>query len=253
MTRTLAIFRKEIGAYLNSPIAYGFMMIFLVYTALEFFIFPQASPTGGILGNFFMQGQASLTAYFSRFALGFGVLVPALCMRLWPEEYKSGTIEILVTLPVRSWEIVVGKFLAMVALIALTLALSAATVVWSVSSLAVGDLDMGPIIGGYIGALLMGSAFCAVGLFTSSFTREQVVGFIGALIVCVVLAVVGTSRIDLMTPDSLQPVGKFIGFSGRFASIEKGVLDIRDAVYFLSVTLIFVFLNVTVLQYRRLK
>ncbi len=153
-----AVFRKEFGAYLNSPIAYGFMLAFLIYSALEFFIFPQVGPSGGLLGNFFMQGQASLTGYFSTFAVAFGIFIPALCMRMWPEEYKSGTIEILMTLPIKTWEIVVGKFLAMVALVLFTLVLSLG-VVWSVSSLAIGDLDYGPVIGRYTAALLMGAAF----------------------------------------------------------------------------------------------
>ena len=252
MPRMLAIWRKELRSYFNSPIAYAFLLLFLIYAALKFFIWTSPDEFGRPRGNFFLQGEASLTDYFSVFPIALGVLCPALCMRLWPEEYKSGTIEILMTLPVRAWEVVVGKFMAMVSIIFLALLFSL-SVPWTVNRLAVGSLDMGPVIGGYAAALLMGAAFCAIGLLTSAFCREQVVALLVAFVVCVPLAVMGTPDIDVFTPSWMSPIGKFIGFSVRFDSIEKGVLDIRDIFFFGSFIAAVIYLNVTVIESRRLK
>ncbi len=248
----IAIWKKELRSYFNSPIAYVFMIVFLAYAAAKFFIWTSRGPTGEFRGNFFVQGQASLTDYFSVFPLALGVLTPALCMRLWPEEIKSGTMEVLMTLPVRAWEVVMGKFLAMASILAITFLFSLA-VPYSVSQLAVDGLDMGPIIGGYVGAFLMGTAYCAVGLMASSFTKEQVVALLLSFVICLILCVAGTPDIDLFTPKWLSPIARFVGFSVRFESIEKGVLDIRDMFYFLSVTAAFVVANISIVEYRRLK
>ncbi|MEZ6195819.1 MAG: ABC transporter permease [Planctomycetota bacterium] len=252
MSRVIAIWGKELRSYFNSPIAYAFMILFLSYAAAKFFVWSSAGPYGEQRFNFWVRGEASLADYFSVFPVALAVLVPALCMRLWPEEYKSGTVEVLMTLPVRSWEVVCGKFLAMLSILVATFLLSL-SVPWAVSRFSVEELDMGPIVGGYVAALFMGAAYCSVGLLSSCFTREQVVAFLGALFICVPLAVAGTPDIDLFTPTWLSPIAKFIGFSVRFESIGKGVLDLRDLFYFASFTALFVFLNVTVVEYRRLR
>jgi ABC-2 type transport system permease protein len=248
----LAIWRKELKSYFNSPIAYIFMWFFLVVTALKFFFLRGEGPQGQIRDNFFVTQEASLTAYFSVFPIALGVLVPMLCMRMWPEEYKSGTIETLMTLPVKAWQVVCGKFAAMLSILAVTFALSL-TVPWSVNEAAVSAIDIGPIIGGYVGAFLMGAAYCAVGLLMSSFTREQVIALLSTFIVSLPLALAGTAYVEGPTPDWLSPIAKFVGFAVRFQSIERGVLDMRDMLYFLSVTVLFVFLNITVVEARRLK
>ena len=250
--RTIAIWKKELRSYFNSPIAYIFIWFFLILTAVKFFFLRGEGPQGQLRDNFFAAGEASLTSYFTIFPFALGVLVPMLCMRLWPEEYKSGTIETLMTLPVKAWEVVVGKFMAMISILIVTFALSL-TVPWSVSLVAVQSLDMGPIIGGYVGALLMGAAYCAVALLMSSFTREQVVALLAAFIVCLPLSLAGTSYVEGPTPVWLSPIAKFVGFAVRFQSIERGVLDLRDMFYFTSFTILFVFLNVTVVEARRLK
>lgn len=252
MSTVISIWKKEARSYFNSPIAYLFLFFFLVYAALKFFIWTSPGAYGTFRGNFFIRGEATLTDYFNVFPYAMGLLVSVLCMRLWPEELKSGTIETLMTMPIRSHQIVFGKFLAMLQIVALALAISL-TVPISVSTLAVDGLDWGPVIGGYIAALLMGAAYCSIGLFASSFTREQVVALLVSLVVCGILAFAGTPDIDLTTPEALSPIGKFIGFAVRFESIEKGVLDVRDMFYFLSVTGIFISLNIAVVEYRRLK
>lgn len=252
MSRTFAVWKKELRSAFDSPVAYAFLIVFLVYAGLKFFVWAGRGPHGEFRGNFWLQGEAAITDYFSVFPLALAVLVPALCMRLWPEEYKSGTVEILMTLPVRAREVVLGKFAAMLTIVALALLLSL-SVPWAVSQVAVDGLDVGPIVGGYVASLLMGAAYCAVGLFTSAFCREQVVAFLVALFVCLPLAVAGTPDIDIFTPGFLSPVGKFIGFTVRFESIAKGVLDVRDMLYFVSFAAVFVFANVSVVEYRRLR
>ena len=252
MSRMFVIWKKELRSYFGSAIAYIFLLVFLVYAALQFFVWTRRGPNGEFRGNFFLQGEAALTDYFAVFPLALSVLVPVLCMRLWPEEYKSGTIEVLMTLPVRAWEVVLGKFCAMLSILALTFLLSL-SVPLSVSMAAVEGLDLGPVIGGYVAAFLMGAAYCSVGLLASSFVREQAVALLLTLIVCIPLAVAGTPNIDILTPAGLSTVGKFIGFTVRFESIEKGMLDLRDMFYFISFATTFVVLNVTVLEYRRLK
>lgn len=252
MSRMIAIWRKELRSYFNSPIAYIFMSFFLFLSGLQFFYFGAEGPQGVNLPNFFTAGEASLSSYFSAFPARLSLLVPMLCMRLWPEEYKAGTIETLMTLPVRAWEVVCGKFLAMVSILAATFLLSL-SVPFVVSMVAKDGLDMGPIIGGYLGAMLMGSAFCAIALFASAFTREQVIALILGFIICAVLAHVGTPDVDQATPAWLSQPLKFVSFSVRFQSIERGVLDLRDAFYFLSFTLLFVYLNITVVEARRLR
>ncbi len=252
MSRMTAIWKKELRSYFNSPIAYIFIWFFLVLTAIRFFYLRSEGPQGQIRENFFLANEASLTSYFSVFPIALGLLVPMLCMRLWPEEYKSGTIETLMTLPVRAWEVVIGKFMAMVSILFVTFSLSL-TVPWAVSLAAKEGLDMGPVIGGYLGALLMGAAYCAIALLMSAFTREQVIALIAAFIVCLPLALAGTAYVEGPTPAWLSPVTKFVGFAVRFQSIERGVLDLRDAFYFLSFTLLFVTLNITVVEARRLR
>ena len=252
MGRVASIWLKELRSYFNSPIAYIFIVLVLALSMAQFFFWTTRGPHGEFRGNFFVQGEASLKGYFEVFPFVLSILIPALCMRLWPEETKSGTIEVLVTLPVRAWELVAGKYLAMLSVVAITLGCTL-VVPWYVSRVSVEGLDLGPIIGGYVAAFLMGAGYCAVSLLASAFTREQIVAFLVSLFICVPLALVGTPDIDIFTPNVLSEPMKFIGFTVRFESIAKGVLDVRDIVYFLTFSLIFVFLNITVVQYRRLK
>jgi len=248
--RVVAIWKKEIKSFFNSPIAYIFMALFLAATAASFLVFTSRGPKGEFRGNFFTRGEASVTDYFAVFPLVLSIAVPMLCMRLWADEHKSGTIEVLMTLPVRAWEVVFGKFLAMATMILATLVLSLSIPI-SVDMLAVDGLDWGPVQGSYIGAFLLGCAYCSVSLFASAFTREQVVALLVSAFVCFVLALAGRPDWDIFTPAALSPIAEFVGFTVRFQSIAKGVVDLRDMFYFLSFTALFVFLNVTVVDVRR--
>src|SRR3990172_6679202 len=178
MTNVWTVFKKEFRLYFNSPIAYILLTIFLVFCAWWFFYFKP----------FFVIGQADLRALFVILPFVFLFLVPAVAMRLWAEEKKLGTIELLLTLPLRDGEIVAGKYLAAFAFLGIAVALTfpiPLTVAW------LGDPDPGPMVGSYVGSMLLAGAYLAIGSFASSITRDQIVAFILGLSVCTALYLAG--------------------------------------------------------------
>ncbi len=251
MAPMLAILRKELRGYFSSPIAYVFIILFTAYTAARFFW--TGSQETGL--NFFVKGQAALTDFFSYFPAAFMVMVPAMAMRLWPDELKSGTMEILQSLPLRSWQVVLGKYFAslLILVIALLLTVPVAMYVADIAEMGGTSLDTGAVVAGYLGALLLGAAFMAVGMFMAALAREQVTAFLLALCVCVLLTGAGDRFFLLVTPEWLIEPSRFVGFGVRFDAIERGVLDIREVVYFLSYCVFFSLFNVAVLEGRRWK
>ena len=225
------IFKKEFSIYFNSPIAYIFITVFLVVS------------TWFYVSRFFLMAQADMRMYFSMLPWVFLFFVPAVTMRLWAEERKSGTIEVLLTLPFRDWEIVAGKYLAAFAFLILTVSLSfPIPVVLNY----LGSPDMGPIIGGYIGAFLLGGAYLAIGLFVSSFSDNQIIAFIIAVVASFILFIIGETFILMSVPDVLKPVFAYLGLGSHFQNIGKGVIDTRDIIYYFSV--IFIFMYATIRQ-----
>jgi ABC-2 type transport system permease protein len=224
--RIPAVAARELRAYFNSPIAYVFLSVFAGAALFTFFN----------VQDFFSRGVADLRGLFDPLPLLLILLVPALTMRLWAEEQKQGTIEVLLTLPVRDHELVLGKFLASWALLACGLAL---TVVLPVTVTAIGRLDWGPVIGGYLGALLLGGAYLAVGQFLSAATENQILAFILALVVCLALYGVGTEAFSGLFSDHTAAFLRTLGTGSRFQSIARGVIDLRDLVYYASLTLFF--------------
>lgn len=225
------IFKKEFSIYFNSPIAYIFITVFLVVS------------TWFYMTRFFLMAQADMRMYFSMLPWVFLFFVPAVTMRLWAEERKSGTIEVLLTLPFRDWEIVAGKYLAALAFLVLTVILSfpiPLTLVY------LGSPDIGPIIGGYIGAFLLGGAYLAIGLFVSSFSDNQIIAFIIAVVVSFILFILGEPFILQSAPDGLKPVFAYLGLGSHFQNIGKGVIDTRDIIYYFS--MIFIFMYATIRQ-----
>jgi ABC-2 type transport system permease protein len=216
------IFRKELKSYFISPIAYIVSSVFLIIIGWLFF------------STFFLDSQASLTRFFALLPVTFAFIIPAVTMRLFSEEINIGSYEILLTLPVNFRDIILGKFLASVAFIGVMIS---PTMVYAVSTAFLGELDWGPVIGGYIGALLLGASFCAVGLLASSLTRNQVVAFIIGMAICFSL----TLLIDFVLyflPNSLVGIFQFLSANFHFRNIAKGVLDSRDILYFLSVSFV---------------
>ena len=176
------------------------------------------------------------------------LLVPALTMRLWAEEAKSGTLELLLTLPAKDVELVSGKFLASWILLAVALAVTLPLAI-TVSTL--GNLDWGPVMGGYVGALLLGAAYLAVGQFVSAVTENQILAFILALVLCMTLYGLGTELFTGLFSDSTAAVLRGLGTGSRFASISRGVIDLRDLLYYASLTVFFLGLSVAALRAKR--
>lgn len=231
MKQILAVTRKELNSYFGSPMALIFIGVFLVATHFTFFW----------VDTFFARGIADVRSLFRWMPLLLVFLVAALTMRQWSEEAQTGTLEILLTLPIRKWQLVVGKFLAVLTLVALALAL---TVSLPITVSLLGNLDWGPVIGGYLAALLMAAAYTALGLFISSRTRNEIVALILTVVAGGLLYFVGTRSITEFTGESVGSILRALSTASRFESIERGVVDLRDLLYYLSLTLLFLSLNV---------
>jgi ABC-2 type transport system permease protein len=218
--------KRELGAYFISPVAYVFLVIFLLLAG--FFTFTA--------GNFFERGEASLAAFFAWHPWLYLVLVPAVGMRVWAEERRSGTIELLLTLPVAPWQAIVGKFLASWIFLAVALVLTFPTVI-TVNVL--GEPDNGMIAAGYVGSFLLAGAYLAITCMTSAMTRNQVVAFIVSVVICLFLILAGFNPVtDLLvrwaSPAVVDTVAAFSVIT-HFDGFQRGVIDSRDLVFFLSV------------------
>ncbi len=174
--------------------------------------------------------------------------IPAVTMKLWAEEKKIGTIEILMTLPIRDYEVVIGKFLACLALLAVTILL---TLVVPFSVMYLGNPDVGTLITGYIGLLLMGAAYIAIGFFASTLTENQIVAFIIGIVVCLTLLLIGEDIVLFKTPNWLYPIFSYLGLGAHYSSILRGVLDSRDIIYYLSVIAFFLYLSTLAVESRK--
>ena len=220
------IVKRELASYFTSPVAYVFLVIFLLLTG--FFTFTA--------GNFFERGEASLAAFFGWHPWVYLVLVPAVGMRLWAEERRSGTMELLLTMPVAPWQAIVAKFLASWIFLALALVLTFPAVV-TVNLL--GDPDNGVIAAGYVGSFLLAGAYLAITCMTSAMTRNQVVAFILAVVLCLFLILAGFNPVtDLMvlwaSPAVVDTIAAFSVVT-HFDGFQRGVIDSRDLIFFLSI------------------
>lgn len=231
MRQILSITRKELQSYFGSPLAIIFLGTFL---AAELFIF-------FTIETFFARGIADVRPLFAWMPLLLIFLLAALTMRQWSEEQRSGTLEILLTLPVNLIQLVLGKFLAVMAIIALALALTLPLPI-TVSQL--GSLDWGPVIGGYLAALLMAAAYAAIGLFVSSRTDNQIVAVISTVLLGGAFYLIGSAGVTDFVGGSTAELLRALGTGSRFESIERGVIDLRDLVYYLSLAGFFLALNV---------
>ena len=226
MKQILVIAKRELVSYFTSPVAYIFLVIFLLLTG--FFTFTA--------GQFFERGEASLSAFFGWHPWLYLVLVPAVGMRLWAEERRSGTIELLLTMPITPWEAIAGKFLASWIFIGVALALTFPVVI---TANVLGSPDNGMIFAGYLGSLFLAGAYLAVTCMTSAMTRNQVVAFILSVVACLFLILAGFNPVtDLMvrwaSPAFIDTVAAFSVVT-HFDGFQKGVIDSRDLLYFLSV------------------
>jgi ABC-2 type transport system permease protein len=219
------VIKKELRGYFNSAIAVIFLAVFLSVALITFF---------GV-EKFFARGLADLRPLFEWMPRLLIILVSALAMRMWAEERRTGTLEILLTLPVPRWQLVVGKFLAGMVLIAVGLAL---TLGLPITIARMGNLDLGPVVGGYLAALLLSAAYLAIGMCVSAATDNQIVAFIGTAAACTLTYVIGFAG----------SVGRLLGTGTRFESVARGVLDLRDLAYYAGIVCVGIVLNVVLLQ-----
>ena len=234
MRNVLTIFRRELAGYFATPLAYVFIVIFLVMGGLLTFF----------VGNFFERGQADLQPFFTFHPWLYVVLIPALSMRLWAEERRSGTIELFLTLPIRMTEAVVGKFLAAWCFAGIALAL---TFPFWITVNFLGRPDNGVILASYIASWLMAGTMLAVGACVSVMTKNQVIAFVVTAALGFILTVAGSPIVlglfQGWAPEWLVRGVTQVSFLGHFSAITRGVIDMRDLVYFLSVMIAFLGAN----------
>jgi ABC-2 type transport system permease protein len=236
------IAKREFQAYFATPVAYVFLVIFLAMTGSFAFF----------LGGFFSRGQADLISFFSYHPWLYLALIPAISMRLWAEERNSGTIELLMTLPISTTEAVVGKFLAAWAFTAIALALTFP--MW-VTVNVLGNPDNGVIIASYIGSFFMAGAFLSIGACLSAGTKSQVIAFIMAATVCFLFTMSGLDLVlnffRVWAPDVLVETIASFSFLTHFQAVTNGVIDLRDAIFFLSLIAFWLFANVIVVDMKK--
>jgi ABC-2 type transport system permease protein len=236
MSAALAISKRDLRTYFNSPVAY---LVGAVYMLLSGYLF---------FNTLFIEKQAEMRGYFGLAPMLFSFIIPAITMRLLAEERGSGTLELLITMPVRDWEVVIGKFLAAMGLLTVVLGL---TLVYAITLNAIGPVDKGPTYGGYLGLLLMGGAYVSIGLMASSLTRNQIVSFIIAFAISFALYLFG--RISQIVPPSLQSIVAFLSIDSHFEAISRGVIDSRDFLYYLSIMAVCLIVSTVSLESRKWK
>jgi ABC-2 type transport system permease protein len=233
-----SVWRKEVRSAFNSPVAVGAILFFLLFTGIWFLWVAQ----------FLAQQTASLRGYFATFPIAFVILIPAITMRTWAEERKLGSQELLLTLPVKTGVLVAGKFLGaytiVAAMLALTLPMS-----WLVSGL--GNFEAGEIVGEYIGIVLLSAAAVAMGVFLSSLTTNTISAFLLAVAGLLVFAVGGAIVATLGLPPGVVDAVRFFSLDGRYASFQRGIIDTKDALYFVWFGALFLYLNTKVLVMRK--
>jgi ABC-2 type transport system permease protein len=242
MKPIITIARRELSGYFASPVAFVFIVIFLLLSG--FFTF--------MVAGFFERGQANLEAFFAWHPWLYLFLVPAVGMRMWSEERRLGTIELLLTMPVTPWQAIVGKFIASWAVIGIALALTFP--VWITVNY-LGNPDNGVIFASYLGSFLMGGAYLAITAMTSAMTRNQVVAFIVSVVLALFLILAGYPPVTNLLITWAKPwlVEGIAAFSvmTHFESIQKGVLDTRDLFYFLSLIVFSLFTTSVIVRAHR--
>jgi len=237
-----ALFRRELQSYFSTPVAYVFIVIFLVLMGTFTFY----------LGGFYEQGQADLRAFFNFHPWLYLFLVPAISMRLWAEERKTGSVELLMTLPITPWEAVLGKFLAAWAFTGIALSLTFP--IWFTVNY-LGDPDNGTILAAYVGSFLMAGGFLAIGSCLSAITRNQVIAFVISVVVCFGFLLSGFPMVlDAFrgwAPQVIIDAIASLSFLTHFSNISRGVIDFRDLLYFGLLISTFLYANTIVLQWKQ--
>ncbi len=239
MKNALTVFRRDFGAFFTSPIGYIFMIVFLLIGV------------GLYITSFFTFPMADMRPFFNNLPILLAVFIPAVTMRIWAEERKENTWELLLTFPMKAWELVLGKFLAVLAFYTLTLA---ATVTVPIMLAVLGNPDGGALFGGYLGAFLLGAFFLAVGLFISGLAKDQIVAFVVTLLVCFAIFLLGTqfiaAYIDGVFPGLGSRLSMYVGVLDHYNAFVRGVVEVADVLYFVAWTAIFLLLNMMFIEGR---
>lgn len=233
MSNVLPIFKKELRAYFTSPVAYVVITVFLLICGWFFST------------SLFVVGQASLRNVFQIVPFVYTIFIPAITMRLIAEEKKSGTFELLTTMPVSDIEIIVGKYLAATALLATALVF---TLIYAFTVRALGEPDVGVMVAGYLGLLFLGMAYIAIGICMSSMTENQIVAFILSAFIILVLSLI--DKVLMFVPSALASVLEYMSTEYHFNNIARGVLDTRDMVYYASLIALSLFFAARAVQRR---
>ncbi len=240
----LSILTKEISGFFSSLVAYITMAAFLLVTGLFLWVFPDSS--------ILEYGYAGLDSFFNIAPYIFMFLIPAITMRSLAEEQKDGTFELLATRPVSDWQIVLGKFLACLAIVVLTLF---PTLIYYITvyqlGISIGNVDTGAVTGSYLGLILLGAAFTSIGLFTSSLGKNQIIAFTLAMFLCFFTFSGFDSLSRIISMQGIENFLSSLGINQHYQSISRGVLDSRDLLYFLSFTAVFLLFTKTILGGRK--
>ena len=242
MKNTITIFKRELSSYFATPVAYVFIVIFLIMSgAMTFY-----------LGNLYERGQADLVPFFNFHPWLYLFLVPAIAMRLWAEERKTGSIELLMTLPITIGESVIGKFLAAWVFIGIALVLTFP--IWITVNY-LGNPDNGVILAAYIGSFLMAGGFLAIGSCISAMTKNQVIAFIITVVICFLFLLAGTPLVldffKTLLPQNIVDAISSLSFLSHFGSIAKGVIDLRDIIYFVSLIGFWLYANTIIVELKK--
>lgn len=235
------IFKKETGTYFNTPIGYIFSAFFLLLISFLFFY--------GLGGNSFWDMKiASMEQYFLWIPIMFIIFIPAITMRLWSEEVRSGTIEVLMTLPVNDYEIIIGKFLSAWAFLIFTISgsLLVPITIWFI-----GDIDFGLVFSGYVGTILLGGAYVSMGLLISSLTRDQITAFVLTLLASLLIFLMGYQPILQFFGKTIGSFLAFLALSHHFEAFRLGIFDPRNFLFFFSFIFSMLYLNVFVIRGKR--
>ena len=236
MSTTTTVAKREIKAYFNYPVAYIVVTVFMLIVGYLYW------------SQLCLEKQAELRYYFNLTPLVFTFIIPAITMRLLAEEKGSGTLEMLITMPVRDWQVVLGKFLAGMTMLA---AIVGMTAFYAVTLSILSPIDKGPMLTGYLGLLLMGGAYVAIGVMASSLTRNQIVAFILAFAISFALFIFG--QVVQYAPEWLAPVLSFLSMGNHFDSLSRGVVDSRDVIFYVSVMVVSLVIATVSLESRKWK
>ena len=238
MKKALALTRKELSSYLSTPAFYGAAVFFLVFCSVWLFFFQQ----------YFIIGQATLRPYFGIFPIVYILVIPVITMKSWAEERKTGTVELLLTMPFTEWDLVLGKFLSTLGVFSIILLL---TVPLPLTLIRLGSFDAGVIFCEYLGALLLGASAISLGLLLSCLSKNQASAFLGSAVVLMVVMLIDQITKVFNFPQWLAQSINYISLAYHFESFTKGLIDSRDIAFFVLSTALFLFINTRVILYRK--